>query len=239
MNPLRTIAELSDDEIEAIKRSTLRWAFLAAADFAEEAAEIFRDSPDEVKDIAEDITRDMFDRLPMGNLPQRVLGTVDYKKAWYLLLPEHAVRQAFFADSKAERSETSMTIQMSQTSLRVIQHRAGEMIDEAGHLPVELEVGDYRFLTSNLFTHFRYREERGVRRLHTIRVCSLPNGRLQDRYNPSADRTIFIAGRNAPSLEELFRARVSFSRLKALANWRVQRIDLDPEGQAETIQWEE
>ncbi len=41
--------------------------------------------------------------------------------------------------------------------------------------------------------------------------------------------TIWIAGRNAPSRGEVFRVRLSFSRLKAKAAWRVQKIPLSPD----------
>ena len=42
------------------------------------------------------------------------------------------------------------------------------------------------------------------------------------------DDTIFIAGRNAPSPGEEFRARLSFCKLKEKAKWRVQTIKLSP-----------
>ena len=54
---------LSLDEIEEIEKLTLRWIFQAVYDFGMEAHEIFLKSPDSVKDIAEDITRELLDRL--------------------------------------------------------------------------------------------------------------------------------------------------------------------------------
>jgi len=77
---------LTLDEIEQIEKLTLRWIFQAVYDFGMEAHEIFLKSPDSVKDIAEDITRELLDRLSGFNVQQRVYGTVDYKKASVSLL---------------------------------------------------------------------------------------------------------------------------------------------------------
>jgi hypothetical protein len=52
---------------------------------------------------------------------------------------------------------------------------------------------------------------------------------LQSLYNPDAYNTIFIAGHDAPTLGEEFRVRLSFSRLKAKAGWRVQKIPVPPD----------
>jgi hypothetical protein len=55
---------LSADEIETVEKLTLRWVVQATLDFGMEAREVFLKSPDDVKDIAEDITRELLDRLP-------------------------------------------------------------------------------------------------------------------------------------------------------------------------------
>ncbi|HJS19390.1 MAG TPA: SfiI family type II restriction endonuclease, partial [Anaerolineales bacterium] len=65
--------------------------------------------------------------------------------------------------------------------------------------------------------------------LRSITLAALPNGMLQDHYNPTTKDTIWIAGRNAPSLGEEFRVRLSFSRLKGKARWRVQHIPMPPD----------
>jgi len=96
---------LSEKEIEDIEKLTLRWIFQAVLDFGMEAYEIFYKSPDSVKDIAEDITRELLDRLSGYNVYQRIYGTVDYKKARYVILPDQTIRQALFIDSKAEKGE--------------------------------------------------------------------------------------------------------------------------------------
>ena len=68
-------SHLSSDEIEEIEELTLRWIFQAILDFGMEAHDIFLNSPDSVKDIAEDITRELLDRLPGFNVQQPVWYT--------------------------------------------------------------------------------------------------------------------------------------------------------------------
>ena len=53
------LAKISDQEIEEIERVTLRWMFQATMDFGFDAYEIFQQSPDDVKDVAEDVTSEM------------------------------------------------------------------------------------------------------------------------------------------------------------------------------------
>lgn len=216
---------LSLEEIERIEKLTLRWIFQAVLDFGMEAHEIFLKSPDSVKDIAEDITRELLDRLSGFNVQQRVYGTVDYKKARYVILPDETVRQALFIDSKAEKENRSATIQMSQTSLWVRQRRAGAEVNEKGFLPEISEYGGKNYLTTTCLIHFKYDDDNNAtHHLREVTIAAIPNGKLQDRYNPSADDGIWLAGRNAPTLGEDFRVRVGFSRLKDKASWRIQTL---------------
>ena len=224
MSLIEDINTLSDQQIEDVEKLTVRWLFQAVRDFGMEAFEVFRLSPDDVKDVAEDVTREILDRLPGYNVPQRIYGTVDYKKARYIILPERMVRQALFVDSKAEKESGNATLQMSQTSLRIRQCRSGQQVDQPGLLPKVSIYGGKQYLTTTAFLHFTYEDVGKEHRLSCCTICGLPNGRLQDRYNPSAKDTIWMAGRNAPSLGEDFRARISYKRLKAKAAWRVQRI---------------
>ena len=240
MSLIEDVNSLSDDLIESIEKLTTRWLFQAILDFGWEAHDIFMQSPDDVKDVAEDITREVLDRLPGFNVPQRIYGTVDYKKARYIILPEQMVRQALFVDSKAEKEMRTATIQMSQTSLRTRQIRQGAHVDEAGLLPVVSVYGGKEYLTTTAFLHFAY-EDRAENEHHLLQatICCVPNGRLQDRYNPNADDSIWLAGRNAPSLGEDFRVRVSYARLRAKAKWRVQLISYDESTSHCSGQWDE
>ncbi|NLI14630.1 SfiI family type II restriction endonuclease [Pelotomaculum propionicicum] len=216
--------DLSLDEIEEIEKLTLRWVFQAVYDFGMEAHEIFLKSPDSVKDIAEDITRELLDRLSGFNVQQRVYGTVDYKKARYVILPERTVRQALFIDSKAEKENRSATIQMSQTSMWIRQRRSGNEINEKGLLPEISEYGGKNYLTTTCLIHFMYDDDNNVHHLKEVTIAAIPNGRLQDTYNPTFDDGIWLVGRNAPSRGEDFRVRVSFSKLKEKSAWRIQTL---------------
>src|SRR6185437_6657360 len=123
------------DEIERIEKQSLRWLFQAAVDFGFDAWEVFHQSSDDVQDIAEDITREMLDRLGGYQIHRRILGNVDYRKARYVILPEFAIRQALFVDSKAEKTSRTATLQMSQVSMEVRQTRGGDTMVVAGKLP--------------------------------------------------------------------------------------------------------
>lgn len=215
-------------EIEEIEKLTLRRIFQAVLDFGMEAHEIFLKSPDNVKDIAEDITREFLDRLSGFNVQQRIYGTVDYKRARYVILPEQTVRQALFIDSKAEKENRSATIQMSQTSMWIKQQRSGDNVNEKGFLPEISDYGGKNYLTTTCLVHFMYEDDsQGVHHLREVTIAAIPNGRLQDKYNPAVADGIWLAGRNAPTLGEDFRVRVSFSKLKSKAAWRVQILAYD------------
>lgn len=178
--------------------------------------------------FGEDITREELDKVGVSKIDQRLFGKIDYKRARYFFHPDFAVKQALFVDSKAEKisGQGTATLQTSQLSMMVKQIRAGTEVNVPGKLPTVIEVGEQAFLTTTLFVKYNYREHSDRKNtLESITVAALPSGILQDKYNPVADDTIFIAGRNAPSLGEEFRVRLSFSRLKEKANWRVQKID--------------
>ncbi|MDI9535948.1 MAG: SfiI family type II restriction endonuclease [Bacteroidota bacterium] len=137
------------------------------------------------------------------------------------------LNKLFFIDSKAEKisGRGTATLQTSQFSLIVKQFRANEHIEVKGKLPCII---DNSFITTTIFVKYNYEEIKGKNILNDITIAALPNGFLQNIYNPTAQDTIFVAGRNAPTRDEEFRVRLSFSRLKAKAKWRVQNIQMSP-----------
>ncbi len=227
MSIIEDISTLNLDQLEDAEKLTTQWVFQAMLDFGMESYQIFRSSPDDVKDIAEDVTREALDRLPGFNVQQRIYGTVDYKRARYLIFPEGIVRQALFIDSKAEKTDRNATIQMSQTSMHVKQVRQFVSVDIPGSLPMISVYADKQYLTTTVFLHFTYQDANRTHELKKLTIVCLPNGRLQQLYNPDANDNIWQAGRNAPTLGELFRARLSFSKLANKSLWRVQTIIYD------------
>ncbi|MCD4685456.1 MAG: SfiI family type II restriction endonuclease [Anaerolineae bacterium] len=217
------------DRLAEIEKASLRLVTQALWDYRTTAQEIFRQEADLVADIGEDITREALDRLGMARIDQRLFGKIDYKRARYVFHPEYAIKQALFIDSKAETmaGQGTATLQISQTSMRVRQIRTGETLDEAGGLPFILDLHNQQFITTTLFVKYNYDEQESTRELRSITVAALPNGLLQARYNPDAQDTIWLAGRNAPTLGEDFRVRLSFRLLRQKAAWRVQVIDMD------------
>lgn len=227
------------DTLEAIEKATLRLVVQAIFDFRESAREIFLEEQDLVADIGEDITREAMDRLGVSAIPVRLFGKIDYKRAVYLFLPEYSVRQALFVDSKAEKVEGqgTATIQTAQTSLEIRQVRQGQAVAELGGLPTVVERQGQEFLTTTVFVKYNYQTGDDARnQLDSISIVSLPNGMLQGRYNPNPSKSFWRAGRNAPSLGEAFRVRISLAELMRMAHWRVQRISMHPQP---TYSWEE
>ena len=212
----------------------------AIYDFRDGASEFFVYEPDAVADIGEDITREAMDRMGTSVLPVRLFGRIDYKRARYVFHPEYSVRQALFIDSKAEQAAgaRTVTIQTSQTSMSIRQMRSGQPIDEQGTLPRVLQLQGVDYLVTTVFVKYNYEdsEDKSEKSLQNISVTCLPNGMLQEQYNPTHQRTIWLAGRNAPSRGEPFRVRISLTRLKEMANWRVQNIGLLPKDE---FSWDE
>jgi len=224
------------DALEDIERASLRLVTQALVDFRTEAGDIFSQESDLQADIGEDITREALDSVGVSKIAKRLFGKMDYKRARYVFHPDYAIRQALFVDSKAEKSAHVARVQTSQTSMRIRQVRAGKRLDVEGELPAVITLGGESFITTTVFVKFFYQESGEANNLITIRVACLPNGMLQGRYNPNADNTIWVAGPNAPTRGEEFRTRLSFSRLKQKAAWRVQDIHIDPE---EPFLWSE
>ena len=225
--------ELSILEIEAIERLTMRWATQAMLQFASAAWDEFKNSPDDADGVAEDVTQEALNDLSGFAIRQRLYGTVDYRRARYVVLPDYLIRQALFIDSKAEKNASSGRIQISQTSLRVLFRRPdGTIIDTSGGLAPILQLSNGQmFLTTTLFVHYHYVQNMNERRLHTILLAALPNGRLEAAYVGSAHDSIWNVGPDSPTRGEKQRARISFARLAAKRAWRVQRIFLDDTGQ--------
>ena len=217
--------------IEAIEKASLRLVVQGIYDFRLDAAQIFLKEQDSVADIGEDITREALDRIGTSTIPVRLFGKTDYKRARYVFHPDYSIRQALFVDSKAEKieGERTATIQTSQTSLTIMQRRSGDLVTIQGSLPVGMEISSEQYLTTTIFVKYNYQvDSGGQNELVSVLVLCLPNGLLQDEYNPSAEDNIWLAGRNAPSRGEAFRVRISLEKLKAKTKWRVQMIQLSP-----------
>lgn len=176
-------------------------------------------------DIAEDMTREALDRTGTSIISTRLFGKVDFKRVRYLFLPQFAVRQALFVDSKAEKNSSVARLQTDQTSMTVRQMRSGQEIAEPGGLPTVVQHDDGDLLTTTVFVMYNYTEDTsGVRDLQTIDVIGLPNGFLQDHYNPTPVDNIWNAGPNAPTRGEVFRTRINLTKLRGKASWRVQTL---------------
>lgn len=219
------------DRIEAVEKASLRLVVQAMYDFRETAQEIFLKEKDKPDGKAEDATREALDSVGVSRIPVRLFGKTDYKRARYVFDPHFAVKQALLVDSKAEKgSDTSARINITQTSMTVRQIRKGKPVSMGGLLPVVLDASGARFLTTTIFVKYGYRDLGDLKHsISRLTLAALPNGMLQERYNPSTVDGIWIAGPDAPSRGEKFRTRLGFSRLKEKCGWRVQHIPMAPD----------
>ncbi len=218
---------MSPDQMETLEQTSFSMVAQALSDYASQAVSIFREEVDQPQDIAEDVTREAIELMGLPQIHMRLYGKVDIKKAVYVFLPE-AIPVALMLDAKAEKPSGSgtATIQMSQTSMRVKMLRHGRGIDEAGKLPSYIDRDGRSLYVVTVFAKFIYDVVNGAHTLKRIIAACLPNGLLQDQYNPSENDTIWRVGRNAPTLGEDFRVRISFAELRAKAPWRVQDIQI-------------
>ncbi|MGA9061677.1 MAG: SfiI family type II restriction endonuclease [Terracidiphilus sp.] len=218
------------DRLEAIEKASLRMVAQALFDIRESAVTTFQNETDLVQDVGEDLTRDALDRMGVSRIDERVFGKIDYKWARYYFHPDFAVRQALFVDSKAEKVEGqgTATLKTAQTSMRIRQIRVGQVVDVPGTFPTVVQTSGGDFLSTTIFVKYNYTELAQGNSLEQITLAAVPNGMLQNIYNPTPEIGFWRAGRNAPQRGEAFRVRVPFSRLKALRGWRVQSVPLPP-----------
>lgn len=208
-------------QIEEVERSCLRLVARAIRDYHKEAVKIFREETDLPADVAEDITREALDHLGLSRVHIRLYGKIDYKRATLIFLPDRETEVALMIDSKAEKDGNTATIQMSQTSMEVRQLRDGKVVTVPGGLPTFIERSGVKMQTVTIIVKYIYKEASNGSLLKQVKIACIPNGIFQAQYNPDANDTIWRVGRNAPSLGEDFRVRLSFAELARKAAWRV------------------
>ena len=215
------------DELEGLEQTVMEIVLQALADYRVDAETIFREETDKPQDIAEDVTREALEAMGVSGISERLYGKVDYKKAIYVFLP-NPQPVALMLDAKAEKAngDRTATIQMSQTSMIVKMRRSGAAIEEPGKLDQVISRNDRQLRVVTVIAKYVYKEHGQSQKLQRIIVACIPNGALQERYNPAVDDTIWLAGRDAPTLGEDFRVRLSYTKLQQKAAWRVREIDV-------------
>ena len=220
------------DELERLEQTAMSLVVQGLSDYRRQAVTIFREETDSPQDIAEDLTREAMDQMGVPGLNERLYGKVDFKKAIYVFLPA-AWPVALMLDSKAEKAngDRTATIQMSQTSMRVRMRRSGRGVDMLGGLEQVITRAGRDLHVVTIIAKYVYEESASGHELRRIITACVPNGLLQERYNPNVNDGFWSAGRDAPTLGEDFRVRVNYERLSAKASWRVQEIPLHEGGQ--------
>ena len=203
--------DLTADQIETVEKISLRLVVQALVTFGEHAWQEFYNSPGEVKeqDIAQDILRDALDEMSGYSRKQRVLGTVDYRRARWLPTHFGLVPQALYVDAKASKEDYRVNLQLSQISMRPVywDKRSQEQVTREPGVPT-----NYSFLfadgiardaiTTTIFVQMVYRQEDDKRILGRAILVAIPNGKLTERYAPSPEDTIWRAGKHSPARGE-------------------------------------
>lgn len=221
------------DALEAVERSTARFVSHAVHDLLPVAEQQFASIVvgsgvgDRANYLGEDLTRLALDRVGASRVVDgRLFGTTDYKLASYQFLPDFAVRQALFVDSKAEQNALNVArVQVTQTSLEIRQLRDNAEIAVPGRVPpVWASQDGFEYLPTTVFVKYHYRDVVGALELRVVSVVSLPHAFLQEVYNPTAADRIWNVGPDSPARGENFRTRVNFALLREKAAWRVQQM---------------
>jgi len=242
MPPMRDLSadNLNPDEVELIEKISLRLVVQAIVTFGSQAWLEFRDSPDKEQDIAQDIVRDALDEMAGFSRRQRVLGTVDYRRSRWLPTPFGLMPQALCVDAKASQEAYRVNLQLSQISMRPVywDKSSGRAVVREPGVPASylftFADGQTRAaISTTIFVQMVYQapsKTSGERRLTEALIVAIPNGKLEQRYAPSAQDTIWRAGKHSPGRGEEPRTRISIDALKKKALWRVQRIRWDRTG---------
>ncbi|MBC6444836.1 MAG: SfiI family type II restriction endonuclease [Alphaproteobacteria bacterium GM202ARS2] len=218
---------MNREQLEHVEQIAMGIVVQALTDYRQQILTIFQEEIDQPQDIAEDVTREALDALGVSSIGERLYGKVDYKKAIYAFLPKPQP-VALMLDAKSEKinGNRTATIQMSQTSMNVRMKRSGKILDEQGKMDTFIERNGRKLLVVTIIAKYIYDESQQHRELKRIIVACIPNGALQEDYNPNAEDTIWLAGRDAPTLGEDFRVRLSYKKLMSKASWRVKEIAL-------------
>ncbi|MCP9487040.1 MAG: SfiI family type II restriction endonuclease, partial [Gaiellaceae bacterium MAG52_C11] len=191
------------DALEAVEKATTRFVGHAVHDLLPIAAQQFQGIAvgtgvgDRANYLGEDLTRLALDRIGASRvIDGRLFGTTDYKLASYQFLPDFAVRQALFVDSKAEKNALNVArIQVTQTSLEVRQFRDSGPICVAGRVPPIWSSQDgHDYLPTTVFVKYHYRQSAEGLELRVVSVVALPHAFLQEIYNPTAADRIWNVG---------------------------------------------
>ena len=218
-------AEMKLDRIERIEQTVMELVVRALTDYYCRAVETFQYEKDLPQDIAEDVMREAVETMGVSKFHGRVYGKVDFKKALYAFVPEPCP-VALMLDAKAENSRDrtgereSVAIQLSQTSMTVMRrNRSGSSdISEQGELEQYINCENLKLLVVTIVAKYIHAMAGNERALLNIDVACIPNGILQEKYNPTPCDTIWLAGKASSNV------RLSYRRLRDKAPWRVRDI---------------
>ena len=228
---------LSDDELEAVEKQTLRMIVQALQEYSKEARQIFETthatSKTEVIVLAEDLVQYALEVAETYPINRRFAGFIDYKRIRWIPTPYGLLPQALLVDAKASTENNRDTLQQSQLPMDADFESDGKSYSmKAGfppHMDIQATGSTLRAVTTSIFIHFYYKDLDAAtppyRSLRSIYVLGLPHARLKHKYNPDAKTTFFGQGKHSPARQEDPRIRVYFTRLMTMCPWRLQQLE--------------
>jgi len=230
-------AALSNDELEALEKSTFRMVVQALQEYSREAKDIFDNtfapSDTEVIVLAEDVTQYALEVAECYPINKRYAGFIDYKRVRWMPTPFGLIPQALLVDAKASKENNRDTLQRSQLPMDADFLSNGRHCQMAAGVNPHLDIAAHggsvlRAVSTSILVHFYYEslhsEAPPYRNLRSIFILSLPHGRLKGIYNPSPERSFFGQGKHSPARMEEARIRVYFDRLRQMKSWRLQEL---------------
>lgn len=243
---------ITNDQIEALEKQTLRAIIQALQEYSREAKQIFESteapSRSEVIVLAEDLVQYALEVAEMYPINKRFAGFIDYKKVRWMPTPFGLIPQVLLVDAKASTENNRDTLQQSQLPLDAEFVSNGSPVYLKAGVPTHLDIESssatpLKAITSSVFVHFHYQEFNTeappFRELKSIYALSIPHQRLKERYNPSPEVSFFGQGKHSPKRNEVPRIRVYFSRLKNMCPWRLQQLQFTEDNNYSQPVWRE
>lgn len=229
---------LTDDQIEAIEKQSLRMVVQALQEYSREAKDIFdstpADSQAEVIVLAEDLVQYALEVAETYPINKRFAGFIDYKRVRWLPTPFGLFPQVLLVDAKASKENNRDTLQQSQLPMDAEFDSSGGSYKMNAGVPPYMDLpaangATLHAITTSLFIHFYYEDRPQTshppyRDLKGIYALALPHARLKHIYNPSPATTFFGQGKHSPARSEVPRIRVYFTRLSEMRRWRFQKL---------------
>lgn len=245
---LQDYRELDLDQLEELEKQSLFAIVHALQQYSAEAKRIFDNTPvledSEIVVLAEDIVQYAIEVAEVYPINFRFAGFTDYKRIRWMSTSLGVIPQVLLVDAKASTEKSRASLQRSQLCMRADWEVNGRHLQMEPGIPPDWALptrpNALNAVTTSIFVHLRYRvvgpQDNRRRELLDMYALCLPHARLKMRYNPDAQTSFWIKGRESDggAVPENPRIRVSFKQLQDACRWRLQQLTYPENGQSAT-----